>query len=53
MLDGFKVTAERVDADTPYIHLEYQGHKMVITDSEAQLLRDDLTEALRILPTSK
>lgn len=49
-----KVTAECVDADTPYLHISAAGRAdFTLTDSEAKVLVSDLMQALRILPTSK
>lgn len=64
---GIKVEAERVDSDTPYVHLtmsafvwneEAQRHDTkeltrAFTDVEAQDLIDRLQRALDALPSSK
>lgn len=50
----YKIVAECVDWDTPYIHIMHNGKCVAtLTDSDARLMIGDLTDALCILPTSK
>ena len=48
-----KVSAVRVDSDTPYVVLGMNGTSLELTDTEAWDLMHMLQKALHILPSSK
>lgn len=49
----FLVEAERIDCDTPAVHLTVASETTVLTDTQTADLIDRLQRALSILPTSK
>ncbi len=50
---GIKVVAERVDCDTPYVHVAKRQFSMTLCDFEAKDVAEGIEKALRILPSSK
>jgi hypothetical protein len=48
-----KITAVRVDADTPIVTLEFEGVELHMTDVLAEDVVKRISKALRLLPTSK
>lgn len=55
--EDIEVVAERVDADTPYVHLHFTGRvgraDLALTDAECAELIERLQRALNVLPSSK
>ncbi|CAB3753943.1 hypothetical protein [Paraburkholderia humisilvae] len=49
----FKVEAERIDSDTPCIHVTLGDCTAALTDVEALDLIERLQTAISVLPTSK
>lgn len=47
------VEAERIDRDTPIIHVSFPDGKAVLSDTDAKDLVDRLQRALSLLPSSK
>lgn len=57
--DAFRITAIRVDSETPYVQLDLKDPytesvtTRMLTDSEAEELARQITKALGYLPSSK